>query len=111
MDNAPFTRTIYQAAIEQHSMIRTTDMTEITRLYQKDLRKSICVTLATKFAMPFQVSLVGRPNTPAVVIAVSFFSELIRISTIGYIQRMQIIVSIIVATGLFFLFSITAEPP
>ena len=46
--------------IEQHSMIRTTDITEITRLYQKDFRKSICVTLATKFATPFHVSSVWK---------------------------------------------------
>ena len=92
---------MYQAAIEQHSMIRTTDITEITRLYQKDLRKSICVTLATKFATPFHVSAVGRLNTPEVVIATSFFKELTKISTIGYIQRMQISVKIIDATGFF----------
>ncbi len=34
---------IYQAAMEQHSMISTTLITEITRLYQKDCRKFMLV--------------------------------------------------------------------
>ena len=102
---------MYQAAIEQQSMISTTDITEITRLYQKDLRKSISVTLATKLASPFHVSELGKLNTPEVVIADSFFNALNRIKTIGYIQRMQTMVSMTDAIGFFFLFSITAAPP
>ena len=66
---------MYQAAIEQQSMISTTDITEITRLYQKDLRKSISVTLATKLASPFHVSELGKLNTPEVVIADSLHPE------------------------------------
>ena len=54
MESKPFTRTMYHAHIEQQSRIKTTDITEITRLYQKDFRKSICVTLAIKFWIPFQ---------------------------------------------------------
>ena len=83
MESKPFTRTMYHAHIEQQSRIKTTDITEITRLYQKDFRKSICVTLAIKFWIPFQVSDVGNWKTPDVVIADSTFKELNRIITIG----------------------------
>ena len=38
MESKPFTRTMYHAHIEQQSRIKTTDITEITRLYQKDFR-------------------------------------------------------------------------
>ena len=79
MESKPFTRTMYHAHIEQQSRIKTTDITEITRLYQKDFRKSICVTLAIKFWIPFQVSDVGNWKTPDVVIADSTFKELNRI--------------------------------
>ena len=111
MESAPFTRTIYHAHIEQHSRISTTDITEITRLYQKDFRKSICVTLAIKFWIPFQVSDVGNWKTPDVVIADSTFKELNRIITIGLNENIQIIERIIVGIILFFLSAIMPAPP
>ena len=87
--------------MEQHKRIKTTDITEITRLYQKDFRKSICVTLATKFDRPFQVSLFGILKTVDVVIADSFFNELKRIRTMGYIHKIEMTARIMVATGFF----------
>lgn len=41
----------------------------------------------------------------------SFFRELKRIKIIGYIHKTEMIDSMIVASGFFFLFSITAAPP
>ena len=111
MESFPFTLTIYHALMEQQIRIRTTDITEITRLYQKDFRKSIWVTLAIKLEIPFQVSAVGKLKTPEVVIADSTFRELRRISRMGYSHRIQITVSMIVGIMLFFLFAITAAPP
>ena len=73
--------------MEQQNRISITDITEITRLYQKDFRKSIWVTLAIKLAMPLKVSDVGRLNTPDVVIADSTFREFIRIRSMGYIHK------------------------
>ena len=40
----PLTRVMYHAHMEQHRRISSTEETEMNRLYQKDLRKSIEVT-------------------------------------------------------------------
>ncbi len=70
-----FTRVIYQAHMEQHIRIRTTEVTVMTKLYQKADKNPLELKAFTKLSKPMKVSVFGHWKTLLVVMARSALKE------------------------------------